>query len=344
MVAELENINLRPFNTFRIDAKCRFFVEYTSKDDIPAVATKYCKGSDFLCIGGGSNLLFVSDYPGAILHSRILDVTMEQGESGKIYVTAGSGVVMDELIWSCARSGIWGLENLSGIPGEVGAAAVQNVGAYGVEAGNLIHSVECYDIETGEFKDISREECEYGYRHSMFKLAKNKYRYIISSVRFELSSIPRPHIGYGSLSSEFPGKDETDLTPMEIRDTIIRVRNNKLPIVDETGSAGSFFKNPIVSEFFFTSLSKKHPDIPHYTTDSGVKIPAAWLIDRSGLKGICNGGACVWEKQPLVIVNKTGKASSEDIVGLETKIISTVRDKFGITLHPEVEHVGLKTN
>lgn len=344
MVTELEHINLRPFNTFRIDAECRLFVEYTSKDDIPAVVAKYCKGSDFLCIGGGSNLLFVSDYPGTILHSRILDVTMEQGESDKIFVTAGSGVVMDDLILSCARSGIWGLENLSGIPGEVGAAAVQNVGAYGVEAGNLIHSVECYDIKAGKFKTILREECEYGYRHSMFKLPENKFRYIIYAVRFELSANPCPHVGYGSLSSEFPDKNTTDLTPLEIRDTIIRIRNNKLPIVDETGSAGSFFKNPIVSEDIFTGLSKKYPNIPHYHTDSGVKIPAAWLIDNSGLKGICNGGACVWEKQPLVIVNKTGKAKADDIIGLENRIILTVKAKYGITLHPEVEHVDIKTN
>lgn len=340
MVTALENINLRPYNTFRMDAMCRLFVEYTSLDDIPMIVSRYCSDSDFLCIGGGSNLLFVSDFAGVVLHSKILDVAMRHDGSDKVYLKAGSGVVMDELIVNCAQSGIWGLENLSGIPGEVGAAAVQNVGAYGVEVGDLIHKVECYDIQEGKFKTLTREECGYGYRQSMFKLPENKYRYIISAVEFELSVTPCPQIGYGSIASEFGGKSMSNVSLIDIRNAIIRIRNSKLPIVEEIGSAGSFFKNPIVSEEIFLRIKKTYGDVPHYKTETGIKIPAAWLIDTCGLKGISFGEAAIWEKQPLVIVNKSGKAKAVDIIGLEKIIIETVQDRFGILLHPEVEHVS----
>ena len=249
---------------------------------------------------------------------------------------------MDELIEQCATSGIWGLENLSGIPGEVGAAAVQNVGAYGVEACDLIEEVECYDITEHRFVSFKMVECGYAYRHSMFKLPQNKYRYIISAVTFRLTSNRTPRIEYGSLKNEFVDSDISTLSPLDIRKAIIRVRNSKLPLVEEVGSAGSFFKNPIVPIEVLETIQCSDATVPHYLTENGVKIPAAWLIDKCGLKGYEHGGAAVWHKQPLVIVNLSGNASATDIVELENIIIEKVRSKYRVELSPEVEHITNK--
>lgn len=349
MITRLNDINLRPYNTFRIDAKCSQFIEYTSVDDIPAIASTIGPDMDFINLGGGSNMLFVSDYNGVVLHSKILDIDMEHLGNGAVRIKAGSGVSMDELIERCATSGLWGLENLSGIPGNVGASAVQNVGAYGVEACDVIHTVECFDLQTNRFVKIPVEECGYGYRNSMFKNSENKRRFIISAVEFDLSTIPTPKIGYGSLAEEFGNFSDGNLTPLQIRDVIIKVRNKKLPEVDEIGSAGSFFKNPVVDKSIFEHIREQACRItgqndvivPHYDVSDGIKIPAAWLIDRCGLKGTVCGGAAVWDNQPLVIVNKTGNASAKDIVELENKIIETVEATFGVSLHPEVEHIGI---
>ena len=339
MVTTLYDINLRPFNTFRISANCSRFIEYTSIDDIPAVVASLSDNDQFLNIGAGSNLLFTSDYMGTILHSKILDVSMSCAEEGIILVKAGSGVSMDELIEQCSNSGIWGLENLSGIPGEVGAAAVQNVGAYGVEACDVIDTVECYDVVDCRFLSFHVSECGYAYRHSMFKHPENKKRYIISSVTFRLSTNYSPKIAYGSLKNEFNDLDVNKLTPRNVRDAILRVRNSKLPLVDEIGSAGSFFKNPVLPKEHFNIIQRQNPDIPFYEAGNGIKIPAAWLIDKCGFKGFKHGGAAVWHKQPLVIVNYSGRATSTEIVELENIIIEKVKSKFGVELSPEVEHI-----
>ncbi len=339
MITTLNDIDLRSLNTFRISANCSKFIEYTSVDDIPAIAASLSDDNSFLNIGAGSNLLFMSDFAGTILHSKILDVSMACAENGSILVKAGSGITMDALIEQCAASGIWGLENLSGIPGEVGAAAVQNVGAYGVEVCDVIETVECYDIAERRFVVFKSSQCDYGYRHSMFKLKENKNRYIISSVTFRLTTNHSPQIGYGSLKNEFEGMDVASLTPRDVRDAIIRVRNSKLPLVEEVGSAGSFFKNPVVPMDTFHELQNSNPDIPYYMTKGGVKIPAAWLIDKCGLKGFEHGGAAVWHKQPLVIVNLSGNATSSDVIELENIIIEKVKSQFGVVLSPEVEHI-----
>lgn len=339
MITTLYDINLRPFNTFRISASCSRFIEYTSIDDIPAVVASLSDKECFLNIGAGSNMLFTSDYMGTILHSKILDVSMSCADSDYILVKAGSGVTMDELIEQCSNSGVWGMENLSGIPGEVGAAAVQNVGAYGVEACDIIDTIECYDIVGQRFVRFNVSQCGYAYRHSMFKLPENKYRYIISSVTFRLYAKHSPKIEYGSLKNEFSDSDIETLTPRQVRDAIIKVRNSKLPLVDEIGSAGSFFKNPVVSKELFNEIKGKNPDIPFYNAENGIKIPAAWLIDQCGFKGFKHGGAAVWHKQPLVIVNNSGQATSSDIIELENIIIDKVKSKFGVELSPEVEHI-----
>lgn len=343
MITSIKDFNLRACNTFRIDAKCDEFIEYSSATDLPAVMDMV-GDRKFIHIGAGSNLLFTSDYDGVVLHSRILDVESETGTDGKIIVRAGSGVIFDELIEQCAESGLWGLENLSGIPGEVGAGAVQNVGAYGVEACDAIVSVECYDIKDRRFIELDKVDCDYAYRHSMFKMPENHKRYIITHVKFTLSTKTDPKIEYGSLKSVL--SDIGNLTPSDIRHAVMAVRNSKLPSVEETGSAGSFFKNPIVDRPILERIALDMElsadatvNVPHYDLGEKVKIPAAWLIEQCGLKGHEEGNVAVWHKQPLVIVNKTGKATAKEILDLENKIITAVNNRFGIVLTPEVEHL-----
>ena len=345
MITRIPDYNLLPMNTFRMNVSCRQFVEYTEADDIPAIVSQL--GTDrFKHIGAGSNLQFTGVFPGTVLHSRILDVSSRSNPDGSVSVRVGAGVVMDEFIAQTAANGLWGLENLSGIPGEVGSSAVQNVGAYGVEAGDLIESVEAYDCVDRKWVAFDREACLFGYRDSFFKHSENFGRYIISYVTFRLSSNGQPKLDYGNLRQSLP-VDADKATPMDIRQTVIRVRNTKLPPVEEVGSAGSFFKNPVVEKDVFESVcrvarSEHGEDFlpPHYVVGDRVKIPAAWLIDQCGLKGLELGNAAVWKSQPLVIVNATGKASPGEIIALERHIIESVNNKFNIRLHPEVEHIG----
>ena len=306
-----------------------------------------------LHIGGGSNLLFTDDFKGTVLHSKIdfievLDSCDGAAEDGPVLVSVGAGVVFDDFCDWAAKEGLWGVENLSYIPGEVGAAAVQNIGAYGVEAKDVIHTVYCYDTVEEEFVSIPVEDCEYGYRDSVFKDPEIKGRYIVTHVVFALSREPRPRLDYGHLRDAVAdAAQQADLTPALIRKVIIRIRKEKLPEPSVMGSAGSFFKNPVISAEHFArieaSAKAEHGadyKVPHYDLPDGVvKVPAAWMIEQCGWKGRRSGGAAVYEKQPLVIVNYTGEAYPEEIIGLERRIIESVKDKFGIELHPEVEHI-----
>ena len=297
--------------------------------------------------------------------------------SSPVLVSVGAGVVFDDFCDWAAKEGLWGVENLSYIPGEVGASAVQNIGAYGVEVKDVIRKVYCYDTVEEEFVNFSVEECGYGYRDSIFKNPEIKGRYIVTHVVFALSREPQPKLDYGHLKDAVSAAG-SDLTPALIRKVIIRIRKEKLPEPSVKGSAGSFFKNPVVSQEHFARIeaaakAEHGPDynVPHYVvSDPGtvipnplyhceerssschceeqgdvaisspmVKIPAAWMIEQCGWKGKRSGGAAVWEKQPLVIVNYTGEAYPEEIVGLEKRIIASVKAKFGVDLHPEVEHV-----
>ncbi len=285
-----------------------------------------------------------------------------------VLVSVGSGVVFDDFCAWAAKEGLWGVENLSYIPGEVGASAVQNIGAYGVEVKDVIHKVYCYDTLEEEFVSFSVEECGYGYRDSIFKKPEVKGRYIVTHVVFALSREPRPVLDYGHLKdavitmiSKTAGtgsddiKDDIDviadlignLTPSLIRKVIIRIRKEKLPEPSVVGSAGSFFKNPVIGAEHFARIeaaakAEHGPDykVPHYDLPDGtVKVPAAWMIEQCGWKGKRSGGAAVWDKQPLVIVNCTGEAYPEEIIGLERRIIASVKAKFGVELHPEVDHI-----
>ena len=263
-----------------------------------------------------------------------------------VLVSVGAGVVFDDFCDWAAKEGLWGVENLSYIPGEVGASAVQNIGAYGVEVKDVIRTVYCYDTVEEEFVKFDVSECGYGYRDSIFKNPDIKGRYIVTHVVFSLSREPQPKLEYGHLK-EAVMNSVSALTPEAIRKVIIKIRKEKLPEPSVMGSAGSFFKNPVISAEHFgrieAAAKEEHgPDykVPHYGLPDGtVKVPAAWLIEQCGWKGKRSGGAAVYDKQPLVIVNYTGEAYPEEIIGLEKRIIASVKAKFGVELHPEVEHI-----
>ena len=267
----------------------------------------------------------------------------------EILVKVPAGVVFDDFCAWAASEGLWGPENLSLIPGEVGASAVQNIGAYGVEAKDIIDTVHAFDRQERRFVDIPGTDCGYGYRTSLFKTAW-KGRYIITAVTFRLSTAPQPKLDYGGVRKAIERRIDSipdeNLTPQFIRDTIIGIREQKLPDPKEIGSAGSFFCNPVIEREHFERIvaiakAENGPEyeVPHYDVGEKVKVPAAWMIDQCGFKGMRLGGAQVYPKQPLVIVNATGSATPEEIVALEQRVIGTIKDKYGIELHPEVEHV-----
>lgn len=329
--------DLTKLNTFRMKVTARAFVEYDSVADLVDLDLEGLP-RPLLHIGGGSNLLFTCDFKGTVLHSGISFI--EPLENG--LVSVGSGVVFDDLCsWAC-DNGLWGLENLSGIPGEVGAAAVQNIGAYGVEVKDVIRTVYCYDLQEEEFVHFDNAECCYGYRDSIFKHPGCKGRYIVTHVVFSLSSEPSAKLEYGHLrqaveEASVPG---SVLTPSLVRKVVIGIRNSKLPDPKVLGSAGSFFKNPVVGRDIYERIASSNENVPHYDLEDGqVKIPAAWLIEQCGWKGRRMGGAAVYDKQPLVIVNYTGEAYPEEIIGLERRIVESVKTRFGIELKPEVDHI-----
>ena len=356
--------DLTKMNTFGMKVKARCFIEYDSVADLVDIEFEEL-ARPVLHIGGGSNLLFTDDFKGTVLHSRIDFIEVLDDMDGvsspeqPVLVSVGAGVIFDDFCDWAAKEGLWGVENLSYIPGEVGASAVQNIGAYGVEVKDVIRSVYCYDTLDEEFVKFDVEECEYGYRDSIFKDPDIKGRFIVTHVVFALSRIPQPKLEYGHLAAAVA--DEQNMTPSLIRKVIIRIRKEKLPEPSVMGSAGSFFKNPVISSEHFARIEAaakaEHGadyKVPHYIVDSvissapsvissevekSVKVPAAWLIEQCGWKGKRSGGAAVYDKQPLVIVNYTGEAYPEEIIGLERRIIDSVNAKFNIELHPEVEHI-----
>ena len=370
--------DLTKMNTFGMKVKARCFMEYDSVADLVDIEFEEL-ARPVLHIGGGSNLLFTDDFKGTVLHSKINFIEILE-DGSDVLVSVGSGVVFDDFCAWAAKEGLWGVENLSYIPGEVGASAVQNIGAYGVEVKDVIRKVYCYDTVEEEFVSFGVEECEYGYRDSIFKDPEVKGRYIVTHVVFALSRTPQPRLDYGhlrdavmassvSLSSDprpatsslthplagggmsLPSDTEeammSRLTPALIRKVIIKIRKEKLPEPSVMGSAGSFFKNPVITAEHFARIEAAvrselgaEYKVPHYDLPDGmVKVPAAWMIEQCGWKGRRSGGAAVYDKQPLVIVNYTGDAYPEEIVGLERRIIASVKAKFDIDLHPEVEHI-----
>ena len=324
--------SLLPYNTFGIDVSASRFLEYASVAELKEYIVQGAVTTPFLHIGGGSNLLFTKDYDGLILHSRIGGIEVTAEDSQTVSLRVGAGVVWDDFVACCVEHGWYGAENLSLIPGEVGASAVQNIGAYGVEVKDLITAVETVNVQ-GYGRVYSVEECEYAYRSSIFKRPENKSVFV-TYVRFRLSKEERYTLDYGTIRQEL-AKYPAPTLPI-VRKVIIEIRESKLPDPKEMGNAGSFFMNPIVAKEKLEALQRDYPRIPYYELPDGrVKIPAGWMIDQCGWKGKSLGPAAVHDKQALVLVNRGG-AKGSDIVALSDAVRASVRDKFGIDIHPEV--------
>ena len=328
----LTNISLLKHNTFGIDVKAERYMEYNSQQELLDFIQTDALVAPYLHIGAGSNLLFTKDYPGLILHSLIDGVEVVDQDMEFVWLRVGAGVVWDRFVSYCVERQWYGVENLSLIPGEVGASAVQNIGAYGVEAKDLIQKVEVVTAD-GMIKSYNVNECGYGYRDSIFKKPAHRNEFV-TYVTFKLSKTPRYTLDYGTVREELDGYPEINLHT--IRQVIINIRRTKLPDPEIFGNAGSFFKNPVVTAELFEALRKEYPAIPNYQLPNGsVKIPAAWLIDQCGLKGAMSGGAAVHQDQPLVLINK-GNTTGADILDLSKKVCNAVNSKFGISLSPEV--------
>ena len=328
---DFENYSLKEHNTFGIEAKCRRFLEYTNIEEAQQVA-QILRESDtpYIIIGGGSNLLLTKDFEGIVVRSDVLGYYIDGDR-----MTCGSGEVFDEVVEASLQAGLYGMENLSLIPGDVGASAVQNIGAYGAEAKDLIVSVEAVEIATGHLVTILGKDCGYGYRQSKFK-QEWKNRYLITHVTYQLSTTFEPHLDYGNIRTELERKGIKEPTAQQLRDTIIDIRNAKLPDPKVEGNAGSFFMNPIVSREKYVQLAAQYEGMPHYDVDAEhMKIPAGWMIDQCGWKGRSLGRAGVHDKQALVLVNRGG-ATGAEIVALSDAIRADVKAKFGIDIYPEV--------
>ena len=371
----IENYDLSGHNTFGMKVRCALYIEYETVEELQNLQWKELP-QPIMHIGAGSNLLFTGDFPGTVLHSAVKYMKFVDMGLDEVLMTVGAGVVFDDFVARCCEVGLWGAENLSLIPGEVGASAVQNIGAYGVEAKDIIAGVVCLDTTDWSKTIFKTPELAYGYRDSMFKHCKG--RYIVTSVLFKLTRKYSPKLDYGgvraALEAQHPGitaaaaasavaNGAPVLTPQMVRDAIIGIRRTKLPDPAEKGSAGSFFKNPVIPREHFERIEAiaadraaaasseagsgsgetagaPAPSVPHFDLPDGtVKVPAAWLIDSLGFRGAVRGGAKVYDKQPLVIVNESGTASPEEIMALEQEIITKVWETYDIELHPEVEHV-----
>ena len=339
-----EHSPLRDRNTFGIEANADCFVEYNSVEELQEFIKQRAENHDatpLFHIGGGSNVLFLNDFHGTVLHSCIKDIHVTANEGDYIYVRVGAGITWDDWVQYAVDSNWYGLENLSLIPGEVGASAVQNIGAYGSEAKDFILFVDTVDLESGEIRHFTVEECQYAYRHSIFK-SELRGRYAVTHVHFRLSHGFRPNLDYGGLRAALAAKgiEDYNLTSEQLRSTIIEIRQNKLPDPKVLGNAGSFFMNPIVPKATFERIAQDYPAAPHYVVDAdNVKIPAGWMIEQCGWKGKSLGKAGVYEKQALVLVN-LGGATGKDISNLCQSIQADVEAKFGIKIQPEVNFIG----
>ena len=331
---DIRDYSLLAHNTFSIDAHCRRFLEYETVEEAQQVA-RILQDTPYIIIGGGSNLLLTKDFEGTVVHSAIKGIETQCDT----LVRCGSGETWDELVAWCISNGLYGAENLSLIPGEIGASAVQNIGAYGVEVKDLIVSVEAVEIATGTLHTFTNEDCQYGYRQSRFK-HEWKNRYLVTHVTYRMTKDEgQGTTDYGNIRAELERRGLTNPTAAQLRQVIIDIRNAKLPDPKVMGNAGSFFMNPVVSREKFEQLLAEYPQMPHYYINKErEKIPAGWMIDQCGWKGRTLGRAGVHDKQALVLVN-LGGATGQEIVTLCQQIQHDVKEKFGIDIYPEVNIV-----
>ena len=332
-----QNFSLEKYNTFHLPVKTRWFMEYESEEDVQKILRdEYFQECLSTHIGQGSNLLFINDYNGIILHSAIRGIEVVSEDEATVSLRVGAGEVWDEVVAYAVSKGWGGIENLSLIPGEVGAAAVQNIGAYGVEIKDVIESVEAWNRLTFEKHVFTAEECGYGYRSSRFK-DPHQDPHFITYVTLRLEKFPVFNIEYGALKQRLSDKA---LTLENVRETVISIRKEKLPDTESLGNAGSFFMNPLITDEHFERIRKEYPDVPSYPAEKGkVKVPAGWLIEKCGFKGQRHGNVGVYEKQALVLVN-FGGATGDEIALFAESIRAAVKERFGIELMPEVKYIA----
>ncbi|MFD2932358.1 UDP-N-acetylmuramate dehydrogenase [Spirosoma flavum] len=332
------HVSLKPYNTFGIDANARYLVEVNSEEDLRTLLqlTEFIDNPK-LILGGGSNVLLCHDFNGLVVKMNIQGIEVVRESDTHVYIKAGAGVNWHALVLFCVGKGYAGVENLSLIPGTVGAAPMQNIGAYGVELEQVFESLTAVHILTGEKQTFTHANCAFGYRESIFK-RELKGQYIISSVTFQLDKEPTFHTRYGAIQETLTemGVEEKDLSIKAISESVIRIRRTKLPDPNQIGNAGSFFKNPEIPKAQFDALKAQYPALPGYPmSDDVVKIPAGWLIEQAGWKGYRSGDAGVHTKQALVLVNY-GNATGDEILLLAKKVQESVFSQFGVTISPEV--------
>ncbi|MDA3853204.1 MAG: UDP-N-acetylmuramate dehydrogenase [Bacteroidales bacterium] len=332
-----KHYSLQAHNTFGIDVMANYFFAYDSEETLAQHLEKINHlNLAILQVGEGSNLLFIHDFKGVILHSQITDYAVTNENKDSVEVRVGAGVIWDKFVAWAVDNGFGGTENLSAIPGTVGASPVQNIGAYGVEAQDIVAQVEAIELATGEKRIFSNKDCQFAYRYSIFK-NELKGKYAVTYVTFKLNNKPEFNLSYGNISTLLDGRAPT---LESIRQVITEVRNSKLPDHKILGNAGSFFTNPYIDRQHYKALKRQFPNIPHYpVNENEVKVPAGWLIDQCGLKGRQHKHAAVHKEQALVLVN-TGNACGQDIVELSQIVIAEVKAKFEITLTPEVNIIG----
>ena len=333
MIQRYEQINLRDRNSFRVEQRAACLVEFETAEELRSL---FAAGvpDRWTVLAGGNNILFTRDYDGVLLTPRGTSVDVVAETPDEVIVRAAAGVEWDDLVaWAVERD-LWGLENLSLIPGKVGAAPVQNIGAYGREAKDVIERVEMYCVESGSMLTLDAAHCEFGYRESVFKHAL-KGRVVITAVEIALTRTPQPHLGYGDVEREVEARGGATLR--NIREAIIAIRRTKLPDTAELGNAGSFFKNPVVDQPVAERLKTEWPDMPLYPAQEPgkAKLAAGWLIDKAGMKGYREGRVGVHERQALVLVN-LGGATGGEVIALARKVQTAVRDRFGVEIDTEV--------
>ena len=329
-----ENYSLKNYNTFGIDVKCRYFVESDTESEFLEFVSSYeLKPEEIMVLGEGSNFLFTDDFDGTVFYPTMKGMEIVEENDEHVWVKVGAGEVWDDFVAWAVEQGYGGVENLSLIPGHVGAAPVQNVGAYGMEAGDTIERVEAIQIEKARKETISAADCRFAYRDSIFK-GEWKNRYIVTYVVFRLTKVPEFRLNYGSVREELQKLGEVSLK--NIRQAIIQIRRAKLPDVKELPNAGSFFKNPVVSREQAEQLKERYPELPVYPVDEDrVKLAAGWLIEQCGWKGKDLGKAGVYEKQALILVNRAG-ASGVEVARLANEVKKSVFMTFGVWIEPEV--------
>ncbi len=331
-----ENYSLKEFNTFKVDVKTKYYIEINNVNDIYRLIDKIeLNDNKYFILGGGSNILFTRDYDGIIISVNIKGMYIKDNQNDSLILDIGAGENWHNFVKTCVKSKYYGLENLALIPGKVGAAPVQNIGAYGVEQKDYFYSLSGVDLETRELKYLDKKDCDFSYRSSIFK-KQLKDRFIITSVQYKLSRLEKYNLTYNELKNELNKFSFVKKDLQYIYDTIVKMRVRKLPDLNKIGCAGSFFKNPVIDITKYYELLDKYGELPAYQiSETGYKLSAGWLIEKCNWKGYREGGAGVYDKHALVLVNY-GNATGKEIYDLSLKICESVKLKFGIELEPEV--------